>query len=282
MSKDYQAKQAALVAEHIKKQDIVITTALIPGPPGAEARLRGRWSASMKPGSVHRRSRGRARRQCRGREAGRGRRGRRRQDRRPHSTSPAGCAASRLGALRQEPVHLPRDPDRQEDKTLADQLGRRNRQRHRAHPRRRRRPSRISCRRARRSDETSRAAFSANHPSPLPGGGRRSEETAIMRSGRSLRLPALDFRAGDLRRLLRRLVGDAGAAHAADVGDQRDLLGDRGRRAARGRRGDGRRRADRYGRARSASSRSSSPSVNIFGGFLVTQRMLAMYKKKKK
>src|SRR5215813_13410636 len=31
MSKDYQAKQAALVAEHIKKQDIVITTALIPG-----------------------------------------------------------------------------------------------------------------------------------------------------------------------------------------------------------------------------------------------------------
>jgi NAD(P) transhydrogenase subunit alpha len=33
MSKDYQAKQAALVAEHISKQDIVITTALIPGRP---------------------------------------------------------------------------------------------------------------------------------------------------------------------------------------------------------------------------------------------------------
>ncbi|MDE2065246.1 MAG: Re/Si-specific NAD(P)(+) transhydrogenase subunit alpha [Bradyrhizobium sp.] len=31
MSKEYQAKQAALTAEHIKKQDIVITTALIPG-----------------------------------------------------------------------------------------------------------------------------------------------------------------------------------------------------------------------------------------------------------
>ena len=31
MSDDYQAKQAALIAEHIKKQDIVITTALIPG-----------------------------------------------------------------------------------------------------------------------------------------------------------------------------------------------------------------------------------------------------------
>ena len=33
MSKEYQAKQAALVADHIKKQDIVITTALIPGRP---------------------------------------------------------------------------------------------------------------------------------------------------------------------------------------------------------------------------------------------------------
>jgi len=31
MSATYQAKQAALVSEHIKKQDIVITTALIPG-----------------------------------------------------------------------------------------------------------------------------------------------------------------------------------------------------------------------------------------------------------
>src|SRR5476649_2057005 len=35
MSKEYQAKKAALTAEHIKKQDIVITTALIPGRPAA-------------------------------------------------------------------------------------------------------------------------------------------------------------------------------------------------------------------------------------------------------
>ena len=33
MSAEYQAKQAALVSEHITKQDIVITTALIPGRP---------------------------------------------------------------------------------------------------------------------------------------------------------------------------------------------------------------------------------------------------------
>ncbi len=33
MSDDYKAKQAELVASHIAKQDIVITTALIPGRP---------------------------------------------------------------------------------------------------------------------------------------------------------------------------------------------------------------------------------------------------------
>ncbi len=51
MSKDYQAKQAALVAEHIKKQDIVITTALIPGRPAPRLISRD-MVASMRPGSV--------------------------------------------------------------------------------------------------------------------------------------------------------------------------------------------------------------------------------------
>jgi H+-translocating NAD(P) transhydrogenase subunit alpha len=51
MSKDYQAKQAALVAEHIKKQDIVITTALIPGRP-APRLISKEMVASMRPGSV--------------------------------------------------------------------------------------------------------------------------------------------------------------------------------------------------------------------------------------
>ena len=45
MSTEYQAKQAELVASHIAKQDIVITTALIPGPAGAEARHARRWSS---------------------------------------------------------------------------------------------------------------------------------------------------------------------------------------------------------------------------------------------
>src|SRR5262244_1813263 len=51
MSKDYQAKQAALVAEHIKKQDIVITTALIPGRP-APRLISREMVGSMRPGSV--------------------------------------------------------------------------------------------------------------------------------------------------------------------------------------------------------------------------------------
>lgn len=51
MSKDYQAKQAELVAEHISKQDIVITTALIPGRP-APRLVTKKMLGSMRPGSV--------------------------------------------------------------------------------------------------------------------------------------------------------------------------------------------------------------------------------------
>jgi NAD(P) transhydrogenase subunit alpha len=51
MSKEYQAKQAALTTEHIKKQDIIITTALIPGRP-APRLVTAEMVRSMKPGSV--------------------------------------------------------------------------------------------------------------------------------------------------------------------------------------------------------------------------------------
>jgi NAD(P) transhydrogenase subunit alpha len=51
MSEAYQAKQAALVGEHIKKQDIVVTTALIPGRMAPKL-VSGEHVASMKPGSV--------------------------------------------------------------------------------------------------------------------------------------------------------------------------------------------------------------------------------------
>jgi NAD(P) transhydrogenase subunit alpha len=51
MSAEYQAKQAALVTEHIKKQDIVITTALIPGRPAPKL-VSAEQVASMRPGSI--------------------------------------------------------------------------------------------------------------------------------------------------------------------------------------------------------------------------------------
>ena len=51
MSAEYQAKQAALVTEHIKKQDMVITTALIPGRPAPKL-VSAEQAASMRPGSV--------------------------------------------------------------------------------------------------------------------------------------------------------------------------------------------------------------------------------------
>lgn len=51
MSAEYQAKQAALITEHIAKQDIVITTALIPGR-AAPTLVTEAQAKSMRPGSV--------------------------------------------------------------------------------------------------------------------------------------------------------------------------------------------------------------------------------------
>src|SRR5262252_5215208 len=51
MSDAYQKKQAELVANHIKAQDIVVTTALIPGRP-APRLITAAMVESMKPGSV--------------------------------------------------------------------------------------------------------------------------------------------------------------------------------------------------------------------------------------
>lgn len=51
MSDAYKAKQAELTATHITKQDVVITTALIPGRPAPKL-ISAAHVASMKPGSV--------------------------------------------------------------------------------------------------------------------------------------------------------------------------------------------------------------------------------------
>ena len=139
MSKEYQAKQAALTAEHIKKQDIVITTALIPGRP-APRLITKEMVASMRPGSVIVDLAVERGGNVEGAQARRGGGGRRRQDRRPSQRAgPAGGLG--LGALCEEPAHLRRHADRQEGEEAGDQLGRRDRQRHRADPRRRDRAS---------------------------------------------------------------------------------------------------------------------------------------------
>ena len=51
MSDEYKRRKAELIAAHITKQDIVITTALIPGRP-APVLISDKMIASMKPGSV--------------------------------------------------------------------------------------------------------------------------------------------------------------------------------------------------------------------------------------
>ncbi len=51
MSAEYQKKQAELVASHIANQDVVITTALIPGRPAPKLVTKA-MVASMRPGSV--------------------------------------------------------------------------------------------------------------------------------------------------------------------------------------------------------------------------------------
>jgi H+-translocating NAD(P) transhydrogenase subunit alpha len=51
MSDEYKKQQAALVAEHVKTQDIVITTALVPGRP-APRLISKTMIESMRPGSI--------------------------------------------------------------------------------------------------------------------------------------------------------------------------------------------------------------------------------------
>jgi len=51
MSEDFKRRQAEYVGEHLKKQDIVVTTALIPGRPAPKL-ISEEMVAGMKPGSV--------------------------------------------------------------------------------------------------------------------------------------------------------------------------------------------------------------------------------------
>ena len=139
MSKEYQAKQAALVAEHIKKQDIVITTALIPGRP-APRLISKEMVASMRPGSVI--------------VDLAVERGGNVEGAKPGEVAAvdgvkivghlnvAGRLAATASALYAKNLaDVPRPDDRQDREVARGAVGRRDRQGDRAHARRRRRPS---------------------------------------------------------------------------------------------------------------------------------------------
>ena len=128
MSDEYKKKQAALVADHVKNQDIVITTALIPGRPAPKliSKVHDREHA---PRLHHRGSRGGTRRQCRARHGGRGGRAQRRAHH-GQSQSAGRGAGECIQPLRPQSPRLHRADGRQEDRRARGQLGRRARQGH--------------------------------------------------------------------------------------------------------------------------------------------------------
>ena len=128
MSDAYKQKQAALVAEHVKNQDIVITTALIPGRPAPKL-ISKAMIESMRPGLDHRRSRGRARRQCGARQAGRDRRAQRRAHHGQAQSAGFG-AGQRLEPVCAQSASLRRAADRQDHESARHQFRRRAGQGH--------------------------------------------------------------------------------------------------------------------------------------------------------
>ena len=127
MCAEYQKKQA-LVADHIKAQDIVITTALIPGRP-APRLITAAMVESMKPGAVIVDLAAERGGNCELTKPG--------QIVEHEGVRICGPAQScrqrarqRLEPLRQEPADVPGDVLRQEGKGVEDQLGRRGHQGH--------------------------------------------------------------------------------------------------------------------------------------------------------
>ncbi len=140
MSKDYQAKQAELVAAHIAKQDIVITTALIPGRPAPKLVSKA-MVESMKPGSVIVDLAVERGGNVELTKPGEVVRRQRRQDRRAGSTCPAALAATASALYAKNLFAFLETMFDKKTKAFADQLGRRDRQGDAADQGRRRRAS---------------------------------------------------------------------------------------------------------------------------------------------
>ena len=258
MSPEYQAKQAALTAEHIKKQDIVITTALIPGRP-APRLITKDMVASMRPGSVIVDLAVERGGNVEGAKAGEVVHGGTGQDRRL-SQRGGTVGGVGFGALRQEPFDLPRHHDRQERKEACGQLGRRDRQGHAFDPRG------ASCTRTSSPSGSLRRSYMehiANVVDPFVF--RLSIFVLAVFVGYYVVwsvTPALHTPLMSVTNAISSVIV-VGALLAVGVALIED---DNGTILARG-----------FGFVALAFA-----SVNIFGGFLVTQRMLAMYQKKKK
>ena len=290
MSKEYQAKQAALVAEHIKKQDIVITTALIPGRP-APRLVSKDMVTSMRPGSVVVDLAVERGGNVEGVSPDAVRRGQRRQDRR---LSQRAGPARRHGVepLRQESLCVPRNSDRQENQGACGQLGRRNRQSRRRSPATARSCIRISSRKARRElllnaqhdgNEQAVRHGDALDPRPARSPARRParrRRQAMLVDPFVFRLsifvlavfvgyyvvwsvtPALHTPLMSVTNAISSVivVGALLAVGVALVGNDSGPI---------------------WARALGFVALTFA-SVNIFGGFLVTQRMLAMFQRKQK
>ena len=125
-----------------------------------------------------------------------------------------------------------------------------------------------SRRRAKQPHDRRRAAAA------LVGAGARRCSCCSRRLAGAAPRPLHGVRARGRHRLLRHRQRAPRAAHAADVGDQRDLRHHRRRRAAADRR-----TATSCVIGRWPSSAILLASINIFGGFAVTRRMLAMFPK---
>ena len=138
MSAEYQAKQAELVSEHIAKQDIVITTALIPGRPAPKLVIAAQV-ASMKPGSVLVDLAVEQGGNVEGAKLGEVAVSQERREDHGRANLPGRDRRRRLGALRPQPPGLRRALQEQGGRVRARPRGRDPEGRPR-HPRRRRRP----------------------------------------------------------------------------------------------------------------------------------------------
>src|SRR4249920_3206363 len=252
MSKEYQAKQAALTAEHVKKQDIVITTALIPGRPAPKL-VSAEMVKSMKPGSVLVDLAVERGGNVEGAKAGEvvdvdgikivG------------CTNVAGRVAQSASSLYARNLFNFRDAGRQIDQVARRQLGRRTGESHRADQRRRRHPPELPAESLRR--EAMEHVAQAVYPFVF----RLSIFVLAVFVGYFVVwsvTPALHTPLMSVTNAISSVIV-VGALLAVGV-----PMISSGSGWARG-----------FGFIALIFA-----CVNIFGGFLVTQRMLAMYKKK--